>query len=195
MKTNVKSYTANQLLARVKSLPNFKSIPSEYWILGVRSNEDEENKFDDKFYIFKGEDFILVTSGTTNPGSPSLRMTSKNQNKAGSFIVRSDMWHYDVWKVGKHRAKMDALVQNKEIFGFRDSNKDGKVDEEGKLFSGFFGINFHASTYIAGNKTIQENIGEWSHGCQVVNNRVIYDRIITFMRPQKVVTYCLLKEF
>jgi len=56
----VKNYTDEQLLSRVKSLPNFKSIPTDYWILGVRSNEDTPDAFDDKFYIYKGEQFITV---------------------------------------------------------------------------------------------------------------------------------------
>ena len=68
----VRTYNDKQLLDKVKTLPNFKSIPSEHWILGVRSNEDNPNSFDDKFYLFKGEEFVWMTSGTTNPGTPNI---------------------------------------------------------------------------------------------------------------------------
>ena len=47
--SNVKNYTDKQLLDRVKLMINYKDIPSGYWILGVRSNEDQANVFDDKF--------------------------------------------------------------------------------------------------------------------------------------------------
>jgi len=49
---NVRSYTDEELLKKVKSLPSFKSIPKGYWILGVQSDEDKFNAFDDKFYLF-----------------------------------------------------------------------------------------------------------------------------------------------
>jgi hypothetical protein len=65
----VRSYTSKQLLDKVKTLKSFVVIPSGYWILGVQSNEDAYDRFDDKFYLFKGEDFIMVTTGTTNAGS------------------------------------------------------------------------------------------------------------------------------
>ena len=53
--TNVRTYNDKELLNKVKSLSSFKSVPQGYWILGVRSNEDAPNKYDDKFYIFNGK--------------------------------------------------------------------------------------------------------------------------------------------
>ena len=44
--TNVKNYTDKQLLDRVKSLSNYKNIPSDMWLLFVRSNEDGNNSFE-----------------------------------------------------------------------------------------------------------------------------------------------------
>ncbi len=69
----VRAYTDKELLQRVKELDSFKDIPSGYWLLGVRSSEDEPNRFDDKIYLFKGEQFVDVTSCTTNPGTTVLR--------------------------------------------------------------------------------------------------------------------------
>ncbi len=48
----VKNYTDSQLLNKVKSLPSFKQFPNDFWILGVQSQEDTFNVFDDTFYIF-----------------------------------------------------------------------------------------------------------------------------------------------
>ena len=86
--SNVRSYTDNQLLNKVKSLQGFKQIPHDFWILGVRSNEDESNVFDDKFYIFKGNVFIMVATGTTNP---SIDYLTNKMNKRGAFIIKSEM--------------------------------------------------------------------------------------------------------
>ena len=188
----VKSYTADKLLARVKSLQNYKSIPVDHWILGVRSQEDNSNIFDDKFYIFKGSDFVMVTSGTTNPGVEYL--TTK-MNKKGAFIIKSDMWQYDLWKNGLHRAKMKALVQNTAVIGYRDGNKNKFSEEYGTVVSGWYGINFHASTYNVLNKVLTRFIGLWSAGCQVVNDRQKYNKIIELVKNQKTITYCLIKEF
>lgn len=193
--TNVKSYTDRQLLTRVQSMTNFTHIPKDLWILGIRSTEDTEDAFDDKFYIFYGQEFIMVAPGTTNPGKPSLRKLGRSAHSDGSFIMRSDMWHYDLWKNGKHKGRMDALVQNRPVIGFRDNNLDGKSQERGKMYSGFFGINFHASTYNYFDKIIKKIIGGWSYGCQVVNDRQKYNEIISMCKKQKTISYCLLKEF
>ena len=106
----VKRYTDKQLLNRVKSLPSFKKIPKGYWILGVRSNEDIPNMFDDKFYIYKDEKFIMVMSGTTNSGVYGMLNFDKWSRK-GVAHIKADEWYYSVWKRGLHRGRMKALRQ------------------------------------------------------------------------------------
>ena len=190
----VKSYNDKQLLDKVKTLPNFKTIPSDHWILGVRSNEDAPNSFDDKFYLFKGEEFIWVTSGTTNPGTPTLKQFEK-VNKDGAALLKSDTWYYNVWKYGKHNGKVDALLQlGAAVQVYRDIDKDEKSEEQGKLESGYFGINFHPNTYDL-TKPSGSSIGWWSAGCQVVNNVTKYKEFIKLCKPQKNVSYCLIQEF
>jgi len=63
----VKKYTDKQLLDKVKSLESFEDYPKGYWILAVRSKDDIPNEFDDKFYIYKGTEFITVTTGQLIP--------------------------------------------------------------------------------------------------------------------------------
>ena len=190
----VKTYNDKQLLDKVKTLPNFKNIPSDHWILGVRSNEDAPNSFDDKFYLFKGEEFIWVTSGTTNAGTPTLKQFEK-VNKNGAAILKADTWYYNVWKFGKHNGKVDALLQlGAAVQVYRDIDKDEKSEEQGKLESGYFGINFHPNTYDL-TKPSGSSIGWWSAGCQVVNNVTKYKEFIKLCKPQKNVSYCLIQEF
>jgi hypothetical protein len=190
----VRQYTDKQLLARVKELDSFKNIPAGYWLLGVRSNEDIPNTFDDKIYMFKGEEFVLVTSATTNPGTPTLRQFER-VNRNGAAVLKADQWYYNVWKYGKHQGKVEALLQlGNTVQVYRDTDRDSKSEEQGALQSGYFGINFHPNTYDL-SKGSGTNIGWWSAGCQVVNNIPNYKTMIKLLKNEKFVTYCLVDEF
>ena len=190
----VRPYTDKQLLEKVKSLSSFSKIPSGYWLLGVRSQDDLPNRFDDKIYLFKGEEFVLVTSATTNAGTPTLRQFEK-VNKDGAAILKADEWYYNVWKYGKHNGKVEALLQlGNKVKVYRDTDKDDKAEEQGKLQEGYFGINFHPNTYDL-TKGSGDSIGWWSAGCQVVNNISNYKIMIGLLKREKLVTYCLINEF
>jgi hypothetical protein len=190
----VRQYTAKQLLTRVKELDSFKNIPAGYWLLGVRSNEDIPNTFDDKIYMFKGEEFVLVTSATTNPGTPTLRQFERI-NRNGAAVLKADQWYYNVWKYGKHQGKVEALLQlGNKVQVYRDTDRDSQSEEQGALQSGYFGINFHPNTYDL-SKGSGTNIGWWSAGCQVVNNIPNYKTMIKLLKNEKFVTYCLVDEF
>lgn len=195
-KTKVRAYTDKELLDKVKSLSSFKVIPKDYWLLGVRSKEDTPDVFDDKFYLFKGEKFIMVTTGTTNPGKPALIGGWKKVNKDGAFVLKADYWHYNMWKPGKHKGKMKALVQTGNVAtGYRDNNNNDRAEEIGKEVKGWFGINFHTNSYTFFQGIRNWFIGEWSYGCQVPNNITDYYHIIDLIGKQEKVTYCLLNEF
>jgi hypothetical protein len=192
--SNVRSYTTDQLLDRVEELKSFKTIPVGYWIVGVRSNEDAPNKYDDKFYLFNGEQFVKVVTGTTNPGTPILQGGFLKYNKVGAAVVKSNEWYYDVWAYGLHQGKMPALRQVGNFIVYRDGDRDGKSEEIGIPIKGSgYGINFHTCSYL--EKVVGENIGGWSAGCQVVNNTEQYYMIINLIKNQNRVTYCLLEEF
>jgi len=191
----VRSYKDKQLLDKVKSLSNYKEIPKGYWLLGVRSNEDTPNIFDDKIYLFKGEEFVLVTSATTNPGTPTLKQFEK-VNKAGAAVLKSDVWYYNLWKYGRHNGKIEALLQiGNSVQVYRDKDKDSKAEEQGELQKGYFGINFHPNTYDIAADNTGATIGWFSAGCQVVNDMSKYREIIKLVKAEKFVSYCLIKEF
>lgn len=194
--TNVKNYTTDQLLDRVESLKSFKTIPVGYWIVGVRSEEDAPNKYDDKFYLFNGEEFVKVVTGTTNPGTPILEGGFLKYNRVGAAVVKSDEWYYNVWAYGLHQGKMPALRQVGNFIVFRDGDKDNKSEETGVPITGSgYGINFHSISNDITVKKIGENIGGYSAGCQVCNNVEQYSMIINMIKNQNRITYCLLKEF
>lgn len=194
MDNRVKSYSDAQLLLRVSSLPSFKGIPKGYWILGVQSNEDLYNKFDDKFYLFKGKKFVMVLPGTTNAGTTGL-MNYDRYNKNGVLVVKTDEWYYGLWRFGYHKGKMPALKQIRPIKYFRDWNKNQIVEEIGKLYTGIKGVNFHTVLYQKNLSFIRRLIGGWSVGCQVVNDVGKYYKALDLVKDQGDITYCLIKEF
>ncbi len=193
-KTNVKGYTDKQLIDKVKSLPNFTHLPQEYWILGVQSQEDEYNVFDDKFYLFRGDEFITVTSGTTNPGEFGL-LNYHRYGQSGTFVIKSNYWQYDLWQFGYHRGRMPALKQYKPVVGYRDKNRNRKSEEIGSEVVGYFGINFHTISYALKAGFWRRLIGGWSSGCMVVNDVTDYLKILDFVKNQQTISFCLIKEF
>jgi hypothetical protein len=191
----VRTYKDKELLEKVKSLSSFKDIPSGYWLLGVRSNEDTPNRFDDKIYLFKGEEFIVVTSATTNPGTPTLKQFEK-VNREGAAVLKADVWYHNLWKYGKHNGKIEALLQlGNSVQVYRDTDKDDKSEEQGKLQAGYFGINFHPNTYDITADNTGAIIGWFSAGCQVVNDMDKYREMIKLLKTEKSVSYCLINEF
>ena len=205
MSTKVRSYRDSELLEKVKALPNFKKIPKNRWILGVRSNEDVYNSYDDKFYEFEGEKFIRVLTGTTNAGAGVLRGGFLKYNKKGVAVLKAEEWYYNVWSYGLHRGKMPALLQRgRRVKVFRDGNKNTSIEEIGEPELGWFGINYHTNTYnfsVKNLKVVNWLIGYWSAGCQVINNRREYIKQIEYYKQahengtQIMVSFCLVNEF
>ena len=194
-KSNVRSYTDQQILDRIKSLPSFKELPNQRYIVGVRSNEDEVNVPDDKFYFFEEDRFVTMTTGTTNPGSPVLEGGFLKYNKLGAFVLKADEWYYDVWQPGLHRGKMPALRQVLPMKGFRDGDMDGKSEEIGEMHEGLYGINFHTMDYNQQSKAVKSKINGLSAGCQVVNDVEKFYQLMAYFKKQRKVTYVLLNEW
>jgi len=200
MSTSVKQYKKDELLERVKSLNSFTHIPSGYWIIGVRSNEDVYNVYDDKFYLFLGTSFIMVFSGTTNPGSYGLKKYFK-WNKYGAAVIKSDEIYYGVYqksdnkKIRHHNSKMQCLRQIKPFKYYRDGNQDNKSDENSDLRFGIISANFHCNSYVTKKGIVSWLINGWSTACQVSNDLDKYWQMIHRIPYDNKITYCLLKEF
>lgn len=192
--TNVRAYTDKELFDKIKSLDTFQYIPTNYWIIGVQSQEDEFNTFDDKFYLYRGEKFIHTMSGTTNAGTDALKGYDK-AGLSGAAVWKTNMIYYDLFTPGKHKGKMDALRQAKPIYYYRDKNKDDKADEVGELHHGIIGANFHTNSYDPNSRAIKKLIGAWSYGCQVINDGEKYYKTLELTKAQKFITYAILKEF
>jgi len=190
--SNVRNYTSQQLLDRVKSMPNFKGFPQSGVLdIWVRSNEDEYNKFDDKVYSFdcfpaKDPVFKMVCSGTSNAGAVGLKEFAK-YNGLGCAILKSDWIVYNSHVYGLHKGK-PAYRQAKGFPYFRDNNKNDKAEEIGKEYNDVIGANCHragaASTVIGG----------WSTACLVRNIEVDFLKWLSFMGKRSL-SVVILNEF
>lgn len=179
----VRNYTDKQLLDKVKSLETFKNIPETYWLLFVRSNEDLNDIFDDKCYLFRGSNFVMVTSCTTNKG-----------NK-GTGVVESNCCNYGCWQIGLHKGKVKAGRQIKGMPYRRDFTADGKTNPTTEIMNDIRGFNFHPADHDINKNVIKSRIGGWSEGCFVCNNIPNYLRIIQLLGPQKVFSMVCIDEF
>jgi len=189
---NVRNYTSEELLARVKTLPSFTGFPKvgvlDVW---VRSNEDAYNVFDDKVYSFEcfpGKDpvFKMVCSGTTNAGAVGLKEFAK-YNGLGCAILKSDTIVYNSHIYGLHKGK-PAYRQAKGFPYFRDNNKNNKAEEIGKEYNDIIGANCHRA---GAHSTV---IGGWSTACLVRNNEAQFLKWLSFMAKRSL-SVVILNEF
>ena len=195
MKNNVRSYTDEQLLERVSEHAiGFVDFPKNYWTIGVRSNEDAFNKFDDKFYLFRSTNFVQVFQGTTNTGAKGL-MDFEAYNPNGAAVLQSNRIVYDSHKRGISKGR-EVYRQAKPFPYFRDSDKDNYAEEIGKLYTDKI-IYAHIHDVKMGNvDAYKEYIGGWSVACQVLNNGAEWHQYFhVHTKHQQEMTLCILKEW
>jgi len=113
---------------------------------------------------------IDVFVGTTDPSKDNLVSPI---NKNGTAILKEGQYK-GMFRSGKHHNDYEAFVQNRPCIVYRDNNKDGLLDYNGKQETGMFGINFHK----ASKWKIVDLIGLYSAGCQVVKSVRDYEDII-----------------
>ncbi len=193
--TNVGSYSDSQLLERVESIGGIIPNRGKYMIIGVQSEEDQANVFDDKFYVYDGPDFKMVSSGTTNAGKTALQFFD-DYGLEGAAVLRTDQFCPNLFFPGYHKGKMKALRQVNPVEFYRDSNKDLKADQLGELYREIIYSNMHGVSYKKNSEITKELINGWSFACQVWNQMKHYNKMQkATWRRNKHVDYALLKEF
>lgn len=198
--TNVKKYTDKQLLDRVEEIGGKIPNVGKYLIIGVQSQEDGFNLFDDKFYVYDGNHFKMVSTGTTNAGRTALHFFEKFNIK-GTAVWKTDVFYEGLYKRGFHRPSrkdggMRALRQIKPIYHYRDNNRNKFIEEIGELHFGLIHVNMHGVDYNPFSTIEKQNINGWSAGCQVWNRMGDYRLMINAVwKRNKLVDYALLKEF
>lgn len=140
-------------------------------IWGIRHTSNKPNSFDDlivDFWKFDGKWNIRTYPATTDPGTYWLQ---NPQAKLGTAIVKEGQYP-GLWKIGLHQGSYKALVQKSPITVIRDNDKDNELDFDSKSSeTGIFGINNHRAN--ENGKSV--NVDKWSAGCQVMQNREIFN--------------------
>jgi hypothetical protein len=170
--------------------------PFELNIIGVRKNNPSPNSFDDTIYVFykrKDSQWVINSfAATTDPGTYWL-LTLMNPN--GTAIVKPGQY-INSHRMGVHRKKYQALVQQNPITVWRDANRDNKLDfHNAKEETGIFGINIHRAK-LRGT-TI--NVNDHSAGCQVLASADDFNLFMQLAERHKNLygnnfTYTLLNE-
>lgn len=188
------NYTDEQLLTRLREIGGH-TTEGKYLIIGVQNSDDSFNEFDDKFYLFFGDEFVMATTGTTNPGKNALLNYDK-AGLSGAAVLKTDEFYVNAFRNGLHKGRMEALRQNVPFKYYRDADKDEKAEQGGELHEGIIYANFHGVDYDPKSKAVKTNINGWSYGCQVSNNMKDYHEInrLTKANPHQI-DYALLAEF
>lgn len=180
--------------------------PYDLNIIGVRNkNRDQsKDKFDDFICVLWLDETryerIAVLDATTDPGL--AHMTDpifKAAIKDGTAILVEGQYRraYTLGHHGRGSYRHRALQQTGRVNIYRDDDVDNELDMDPmKQSSGWFGINIHAASLW----TDVPRIGRYSAGCQVVQKKEQFDRLIRLCEMQGiygmglVFTYTLLKE-
>jgi hypothetical protein len=141
--------------------------PFELNIVGIRSKSTIPNRFDDTINLFyktsEGKWQFYSFAATTDPGTYWLKNPLSPQ---GTAILKQGQY-INSHKIGLHRGKYLALVQQRPLTVIRDYDRDGVLDfTNGKEQTGLFGINIHHASVNGTTKTVDK----YSAGCQVFAN-------------------------
>ena len=168
----------------------FNKKPYDLNMFGIRMNVNDRSKdgFDDYIGCCWIDEFnqerLFVTNATTVPGVEQLINPSfKEAIKNGTAILKENQYR-SAYKMGSHGVgnwKHTALLQVKPMEIYRDSDKDKILDFE-KTTIGLYGINIHGASLI----NVLQNVGNYSAGCQVIQNPVhlLYFQFLWQMQSQ-----------
>ena len=141
-------------------------------IWGIRTSDDSANSFNDWLcvtYNDKGNWPFYAFPATTDPG---LYYRENPINVKGTAILPPGQYR-SMWKLGQHRGKYDALVQNSKVTVWRDDNKDTFL-EAGPEDAGWHGINCHRASEVR----TSTRVDKWSAGCQVLASPSNFDTLM-----------------
>jgi len=188
----MRTFTDEEVLARVSGLPTFKGFPKGPMDVWIRSAADEFDSFDDKAFTYecygktKTPKFIMARNGTTNAGSDGLHNFEK-YNVLGCAVLRSDVIVYDSHTYGKHKGKA-AYRQTKGFPYVRDNNRNNRAEEIGEEYINIILANVHRAGI---DSTVIKN---WSIACLVTANLQKFLDWMKFMNKRPL-TVCILKEW
>lgn len=155
---------------------------NELNIIGVRTDNAVPNQFDDVIHVVFTDDTgqwkILSFAATTDPGAYWLK---KLMNPKGTAILKPGQYR-NSHRIGLHRGKYEALVQQNPVTVWRDVNRDNRLDHtNGTEETGLFGINIHRA-HPAG---VTVDVNDHSAGCQVLASIADFNQLMALARKHR----------
>ncbi len=187
----IKQYTLEELQARVSQL-GYGPIDTTFSLVGIRSNADAYDKFDDMFILITNGT-LKYFKGTTNPGGKVLSGGFTEFDPKGAAVLVPGQ--YKSHAQGLHQKQYNAGRQTAgDVSVLRDNNLDkiaGNVNT-GKI-TGKYGINIHR----ADASRVSTNVDTWSAGCQVFADPTNFNEFMGAWTAsgKKIVQYTLLLQF
>lgn len=172
---------------------------SEFNFIGIRTDNDFDNTFDDWFIIFAYGTIIAVPASTVSGRQGVLNGAENWVNGVnGTGIIKANQqidyllvepkdntfWN-PMWSGG-----IGFLYQDKPIYFYRDANEDGIVDTNGPIYFDNVGANCHS--WLNSNSNYVENL---STMCQVTQYWFwvpLFDLMKRFAENKRI-TYTLLQ--
>lgn len=167
-------------------------------IIGVRHTGSKvTNQFDDYIVVIYNTDtqnnVRRIFPCTTLPGKKAMNHPIAIK---GTAILKPNQYR-NAWKIGYHKGKYKALVQNKPVEVYRDNNKDDIFDlKPTSIDNGVFGINIHKAGDGANGSTFVDG---WSYGCTVFQKSIDFNSFMRLIEKSAKIygdtfTYTLLNE-
>lgn len=114
----------NIINVRALEVLNKYPVNDRLVVINIRSGSKEANLFDDTTMLVFNNMVLGIYESTCDAGTPNLE---NPVNRDGAAIVMNGFYP-KLWKVGKHRGKYEALVQNAPVVVFRDDDRDNILD-------------------------------------------------------------------
>lgn len=156
--------------------------PHELNIIGVRSSNARQNSFDDTIHVISKDDrgtwSIHSFAATTDPGTYWLK---NPMNPKGTAILKPGQYK-NSHRIGVHRGKYQALVQQNQLSVWRDNDRNETIDwPVKKEDTGIFGINIHRAGLTGTTKTVDKH----SAGCQVLASITDFNTLMAMAHVHK----------
>ena len=150
---------------------NYKFFEGKWDInlIGIRSRSLVVNEFNDRIGYIINDQFknpsMMFFSGSTKPGLYWLKNKMGSVN--GTATLKENQYR-QCWVEGDHKGDYWALDQSdRATFEvYRDNDKDGQFDWNGKIWTDVQGLELHTTSLI-NHKT---KVGAYSAGCQITQN-------------------------
>lgn len=145
-------------------------------IVGFRNPTSRPNYFDDTIAVYFKTGGVWTAkyyAATTYPGTPAL--LNPINRKGAAILVPGQ--YIGAYKLGEHKGKYLALVQDKPVQVYRDNDRDSAFDKKAETVeSGLFGINIHRASRM--NKWVSMS----SAGCQVIQQPEDYSEFMNLCK-------------